>query len=210
MDGASTDGTVDIVEACKSGDIRLVSEPDAGMYDALNKGLGLYSGQAFGALNSDDAFHDSGVLARVAEAWPDIVHGHLDFVDSHHTKSVRRRWRAVARPPRGFRTGWMPAHPTFYVRREVVDVGSFDLTLPTAADYDWMLRAVELYGHRLRIDAVLIDMKVGGKSTSGVRSYVAHNLEALRSRRTWLGTGIALCAGRQADAQDQPVDRPVP
>ena len=194
VDGASTDGTAEIVDAYSGEGIILVSEPDDGMYDALNKALGLYSGEAFGVLNSDDAFHDAYVLARVAEALAssDIAHGHLDFVDDHVTKTITRRWRATPRPERGFCTGWMPAHPTFYVRRAVAErVGSFDLSLATASDYDWMLRAVELYGHSTCVvDAVMVDMMRGGRSTASLHSHVVHNLEALRSRRRWLGTGL--------------------
>ena len=85
----------------------------------------------------------------------------------------------------------MPAHPTFYVRRAVAEaVGPFDLTLTVASDYDWMLRAIELHDFRTAlIDHVLIDMMQGGKSTSGWRSHIGHNLEALRSRQQWLGSG---------------------
>ncbi len=194
IDGASTDSTADIARDYRDDHIVVVSEPDAGMYDALNKALKLYSGDAVGVLNSNDAYHNGSVLSRVAEALEtaDIVYGHLDFVGSHKTKAVKRRWRATPRPPRGFRTGWMPAHPTFYVRKAVAErVGSFDLSLKTASDYDWMLRAVELHDHSTHlIDAVMVDMMLGGRSTSSLRSHIVHNLEALRSRRRWLGTGL--------------------
>jgi hypothetical protein len=85
----------------------------------------------------------------------------------------------------------MPAHPTFYVRRHVAErVGEYDRSLPIASDYDWMLRAVELHGFRIRmIDAVLVDMMVGGMSTASISSHVRHNLEALAARRRWLGAG---------------------
>ena len=87
----------------------------------------------------------------------------------------------------------MPAHPSFYVRREVVEaVGPFDLSLKTASDYEWMLLAVEMHGFSTAVvDAVLIDMMQGGKSTVSLRSHLAHNLEALRARRKWLGAGMA-------------------
>lgn len=193
VDGASTDETLAIVRSYGGERLRLVSEPDRGMYDALNKGLALCSGEAIGALNADDAFHDRSVLGKVSEvlAKADIVHGHLDFIDNHDSKRVVRRWRAEPRPQDGFRSGWMPAHPTFYVRREVAErVGPFDLTLKVASDYDWMLRAVELYGFNVaKLDYVLVDMMTGGASTKSFRSHIGHNLEALRSRRRWLGAG---------------------
>lgn len=194
IDGASSDDTVAIVRSYPQERIRLVSEPDRGMYDALNKGLALCTGEAVGALNADDAFHGRSALSRISAALgkDDIVHGHLDFVESHEGKRVVRRWRAEPRPPSGFRSGWMPAHPTFYVRRHVADkVGPFDLSLKVSSDYDWMLRAVELYGFRSGVvDHVLVDMMIGGASTKSLRSYLGHNLEALRSRRRWLGTGV--------------------
>lgn len=191
IDGASSDGTLDVVHSFSSGRIRIVSEPDRGMYDALNKGLKLYTGDAVGVLNADDCYHDASVLARIATSLgqADVVHGHLDFVDA--CGKVTRRWRADPRPARGFSTGWMPAHPTFYVTRRVVDaVGEFDLTLATASDYDWMLRALELNGFASSIiDHVMVDMALGGKSTASLASHIRHNLEALAARRRWLGSG---------------------
>jgi len=193
VDGGSTDGTLDIVRSYPQERIVLRSGPDRGMYDALNKGLGLFGGDAFGVLNSDDAYHDDRVLSRIAAALTDaeMVHGHLDFVADHADKKIVRRWRAEPKPASGFRSGWAPAHPTFYVRRSVAErVGAFDLSLPTASDYDWMLRAIERSDHRLAdIDAVLVDMMLGGKSTSGVAAHLRHNLEALQSRRRWLNSG---------------------
>jgi glycosyltransferase involved in cell wall biosynthesis len=193
IDGASRDETVAIVKSYARDGIRLVSEPDKGMYDALNKGLKLFTGDAFGVLNADDAYHDSMALARLAEGLEQsaIVQGHLSFVEDHRDKKIVRHWRGVARPPSGFKSGWMPAHPTFYVRREVVDkVGLFDLSMHTASDYDWMLRAVDVHGFAISlIDHVLIDMKTGGRSTSGIVSHLRHNYEALAARRRWLNAG---------------------
>ncbi|MER9969295.1 glycosyltransferase family 2 protein [Mesorhizobium sp. M0060] len=193
VDGNSSDETLSIVRSYPQDQMRVVSEPDSGMYDALNKGLSLYTGDAVGVLNSDDCFHDHTALRRVSAGLEhtDIVHGDLDFVENHLNKRVVRRWRAAPRPAKGFRTGWMPAHPTFYVKRKVADtVGEFDLNLKVASDYDWMLRAVELHGFRsAAISHVLVDMMVGGASTRNLASHIGHNLEALQSRRRWLGSG---------------------
>ncbi|MET2827816.1 glycosyltransferase family 2 protein [Mesorhizobium shangrilense] len=193
VDGGSSDETLAIIATYPQDRTQLLSEPDSGMYDALNKGLRLYTGEAVGVLNSDDCFHDRSVLARISAGLEeaDIVHGHLDFVEDHQARRVVRRWRAAPRPARGFRTGWMPAHPTFYVRRKVAEtVGPFDLSLKVASDYDWMLRAVELHGFNSTVAGhTLVDMMIGGASTHSLRSHVRHNLEALRSRRQWLGAG---------------------
>lgn len=193
IDGNSSDDTLRIVQSYPQDQIRLVSEPDSGMYDALNKGLRLYTGDAVGVLNSDDCFHDRTALGRISAGLEqaDIVHGDLDFVENHLSKRVVRRWRAAPRPAKGFRAGWMPAHPTFYVKRKVADaVGAFDLSLKVASDYDWMLRAIELHGFRIAATShVLVDMMVGGASTRSLASHIGHNLEALRARRRWLGSG---------------------
>ncbi|MER8798493.1 glycosyltransferase [Mesorhizobium sp. M0984] len=194
IDGNSSDETLAIGRSYPQDQIRLVSEPDSGMYDALNKGLRLYTGDAVGVLNSDDCFHDRTALGRISAGLEqaDIVHGDLDFVEDHLSKRIVRRWRAATRPAKGFRTGWMPAHPTFYVKRKVADtVGMFDLSLKVASDYDWMLRAVELYGFRtVATNHIMVDMMVGGASTRSFASHIGHNLEALRSRRRWLGSGL--------------------
>ena len=194
VDGASTDGTVAIVESYGDPRIRLRSEPDRGIFDAMNKGLARFAGDAVGFLNSDDRYHDADVLARIAEGLRahDIVHGDLDFVRDHESREVVRRWRGSAWAPGAFRRGWMPAHPTFYVRRAVAErTGEFDPEMTVAADYDWMLRAMETAPVRaLHIDRVLVDMKAGGNSTSGWRAYARGNLQSLRSRRRWLGAGL--------------------
>lgn len=190
VDGASQDGTQDIVRRYTGEGVRLISEPDRGMYDALNKGFAAFGGDAVGALNADDTYHDRHVLGRIAEALTEaeIAFGDLDFVTDHASKRVVRRWRGSGRPSGGFRTGWMPAHPTFYIRREVAEaVGPFDLSLAIASDYDFMLRAVELFGYRTtHMDAVLVDMMQGGRSTAGLTAHIRHNFEALASRRKWL------------------------
>lgn len=194
IDGASTDGTVAIAQRYAADCIRVISEPDHGMYDALNKGLKLYSGAAFGVLNADDAYHHRDVLAQVAEGLQHapIVQGHLDFVQDHESKNIVRHWQGKQRPSNGFKSGWMPAHPTFYVRRDVANVvGEFDTALDCAADYDWMLRAIDVFGFEVTLlDTILVDMKIGGKSTKDMLAQIKHNLEALSVRQRWLDAGL--------------------
>jgi glycosyltransferase involved in cell wall biosynthesis len=193
VDGASPDGTAGIARSFGDPRIRVVSEPDGGVYEAMNKGLALYRGDAVGFLNADDRFHDAHALAAIAEGLEeaDVVFGDLDFVRDHETSRVVRRWRASPWRPGAFRRGWMPPHPTFYVRRAVAErVGGFDTALRIAADYDFMLRALEHGEVRAaRIGRTLVDMAIGGQSTAGARSYLQGNLEALASRRRWLGAG---------------------
>ena len=194
VDGASTDGTLDVVRGLAVDGLRLISEPDRGLYDAMNKGLASFAGDAVGFLNADDRFHDAGALAAVAEALEraDICYGDLDFVDLARQAQVVRRWRSTPWRKGGFARGWMPAHPTFYCRRRVVDeVGRFDLRYRLAADYDFMLRALELADfNAAHVPRVLVDMGAGGASSANLTARLRHNLEALESRRRWLGAGI--------------------
>ena len=194
IDGGSQDNTMEIIKSYPQASMTWISEPDKGMYDALNKGLKLASGDAIGVLNSDDTYHSPFSLELISQGLvkTDTVHGHLNFVTDHGTKTVSRVWRGQARPPHGFKAGWMPGHPTFYAKRHVVEtVGPFDLALQTSSDYDWMLRALEVHGFSIHlIDEVLIDMQQGGRSTSGLASYIHHNLEALRARQKWLKAGL--------------------
>ena len=194
VDGASRDGTQGIVATFHASNIAVISEPDHGIYDAMNKGLRLFTGDAIGFLNSDNRFTDEGALAAIAEglAQSDIVYGDLDFVKDHANRQVTRRWRSTEYQRGAFRWGWMPPHPTVYCRRQVVErVGKFDLTFEVAADYDYMLRAFELSDFTAHpVSRVLVDMLQGGRSTAGIRSSINHNLEALASRRRWLGAGI--------------------
>src|SRR5882757_10676189 len=194
IDGASGDGTLKIVESFASDAIRVFSEPDKGVYDAMNKGLRLFEGDVVGFLNSDDTFHDSKVLADIAAAMQeaDIVYGDLNMVSDHHTKRLVRLWRGGTFRRYSFQLGWVPPHPTFYMRKEVAQtVGEYDLSYLTTADYDYMLRALALNDFRVRyIPRVIADFQMGGISTSGWRVTLRGNLECLRSRRVHLNAPI--------------------
>lgn len=194
LDGGSRDGTLRVVESFSDPSIRVVSEPDRGLYDAMNKGLRGFAGEAVGFLNADDCYADRQSLSALSEglAQADIVYGDLDFVGDHEEGRVVRTWRGRPWRKGAFASGWMPPHPTFYVRRAVVEkTGEFDLSLSIAADYDFMLRALELGGfsHRF-LPRVLIRMQAGGKSNSGISGYMKSNLQALRARRRHLGAGL--------------------
>jgi glycosyltransferase len=190
IDGASTDATLKIVESFGSGLIRVFSEKDKGVYDAMNKGLRLFQGEAVGFLNSDDTFHDPHVLTDIAAALRDcdIVYGDLNMVTDHRTKTIVRSWRGGAFRRNAFQLGWVPPHPTFYMRREVAQqVGEYDLKYVTTGDYDYMLRALALNDFRVRyLPQVIADFQVGGISTQGWRVTLRGNLECLRSRREHL------------------------
>jgi len=190
VDGASTDRTLEIARGFANPEIRIVSERDHGIYDAMNKGLRLYTGDAVGFLNSDDTFHDTDALSRIAGGLKkaDAVHGGVVFVRSHETKRIMRTWKGESFKRGQFRWGWLPPHPTFYIRRSLVEkIGEFDLSYASAADYDYMLRALELHAESTAyVPGPLVDFLAGGAS-SGLKRVVLANFGCLRSRREHLG-----------------------
>lgn len=194
IDGASSDATLKIVDSFGSPLVRVFSEKDRGVYDAMNKGLRLFDGEVVGFLNSDDTFHDPGALGDIAAAMldADIVYGDLNMVTDHRTKKLVRLWRGGTFRRYSFQLGWVPPHPTFYMRKTVVrKVGEYDLTFVTTADYDYMLRALALNDFRVRyIPRVIADFQMGGISTSGLGVTIRGNLECLRSRRMHLNAPI--------------------
>jgi glycosyltransferase involved in cell wall biosynthesis len=174
IDGGSTDGGLAILEQHKSGISRIVSEPDGGLYDALNKGIRHASGDVIGFMHADDEFATPHALARVANAFedPDVgaVYGDLVYVKKNDVSSIVRYWRAGQYQRAQLTQGWMPPHPTFYVRREVYSrFGGFDTRYRIAADYENMLRI--LWRGRIKaayIPEVLVRMRVGGISNMSV------------------------------------------
>ena len=170
IDGASTDGTLQLLQAQRHRLAVLVSERDAGIYDALNKGLERATGEVVGLMHSDDFFADERVLERIALAFadPDVdaVYGDLDYVAKDDEGRVIRRWRSGEYRPARLAWGWMPPHPTLYLRRSVIEQwGGFDTRLRIAADYDAMLRYLGRGRIRLAyIPEVLVKMRVGGES----------------------------------------------
>jgi glycosyltransferase involved in cell wall biosynthesis len=194
VDGASTDGTLDIVASYPNDNVVVRSAPDNGIYDAMNTGLRLATGDMIGFLNSDDAFAHHDALRRVAAVADGqaIVAGHVRFVAEMERRRPVRFWRSTPYRAGAFQRGWSLPHPAVYAPRQTFErVGGFDTRYRIGADYDWLLRAFELHRTPLRIiDAVFVDMKTGGTSTAGLDAFVINQLEPLRSRRAWLDSGI--------------------
>ena len=195
IDGGSTDGTLEILRSYGDRLVRLVSEPDEGIYDAMNKGVALATGDVVGILNSDDFYADTSVLADVSAAFADdsidCVYGDLDYVNAENTARVVRAWRSGEMTPGAFRRGRHPAHPAFFVRRSVYDrVGGFNLDLKIAADYEFMLRVLEK--HRLRsvyLPKVLVKMRMGGTSNASIINIAKSNLQCWKA---WRQNGLGL------------------
>ncbi len=189
IDGGSTDGTLDILKSYANRLDVLVSEPDCGIYDALNKGIRLASGDVIGFLHSDDLFADVKALSRVAAAFADArvgaVYGDLLYVRKDDPDAVVRSWRAGEFSRRRLAWGWMPPHPTLYVRRSVYErTGGFDTSYRIAADYDYILRLLgrEDVGVRY-IPDVLVKMRTGGASNRTLHNILRKSAEDWRALR---------------------------
>ncbi|HEX5281407.1 MAG TPA: glycosyltransferase family 2 protein [Micropepsaceae bacterium] len=194
IDGGSQDETVSIARSFAHPAIRIFSERDNGIYDAMNKGLAAYTGDAVGFLNSNDTFHDARALASIASALAsaEAAYGDIVFVTDHCSKKIVRTWNAGHYRRGSFRSGWLPPHPTFYIRRELADrTGRFDLQYGSAADYDFMLRALELHASRVKyIPQFLVDFENGGQSSGSITGYIKANLLCLKSRQQHLRSPI--------------------
>ena len=194
IDGASKDRTRDIVENFGSPSIRLFSEPDKGIYDAMNKGLRRVDGDAFGCLNSDDCYARPDALSIIARALEstDLVSGRLNFVREHDDSPPVRVWQPKPHRKGAYAMGYSLPHPTTYARRQVLQrVGEFGTQYRSAGDYDWILRALELEGfsHGV-VKEVIVNMRLGGDSTSGVKAIWNNSRGLLRVRQDRLGSGF--------------------
>ncbi len=193
VDGLSKDGSIEIINKLRNPDSIFLSEPDSGFYDALNKGISMASGNIIGILNADDVYAHAHVLERVSACFTDCnvasCYGDLVYVNPLDTNRIRRYWRSGPYREGLFLRGWMPPHPTFFVRREAYTrYGGFNLGLGTAADYELMLRF--LVKHRITaryIPEVLVKMRVGGQSNAALRKRLTANL---MDRKAWEINGL--------------------
>ena len=186
VDGGSTDGTVDVIERHRDHLVKFISEPDQGTYDAMNKGLRLATGDAVGFLNADDVFTSSSVVSHIAEALApahvDACHANVVYVSRNDPTRVIRYWRSRPYQPGLFETGWMPAHPSFYVKRWVYEkYGGFDSEFQLQADFDLAMRLIAVHGIRTSfVPEVWVRMNWGGLSNRSLANVLRGNLEAYR------------------------------
>jgi glycosyltransferase len=192
VDGGSKDETLKIVAEYPHVS-KVVSEPDRGLYDAMNKGVKMASGDIVGILNSDDFYTHPQVLSRVAskldESQADTLYADLEYVSSKNPARVVRTWKAGIAHPENFHRGWMPPHPTFFVRRHLYEkFGLFDISLRFSADYELMLRFLLKNGvSTCYLPEVTVRMRAGGASNANWRNRIRANLE---DRRAWKMNGL--------------------
>ena len=173
IDGASTDATVSIIRGAGGVVDKWISEKDSGMYDAINKGMKLATGDIIGILNSDDMLATKQTVTNIVHCFRqkgvDSVFGDLVYVDEEDTSRIYRYWKGSAYNRNAFHFGWMPAHPTFYVRRELVEsLGGYETHFFSAADFEFMTRY--LYKHRISafyLPELIVKMRKGGMSNCG-------------------------------------------
>jgi glycosyltransferase involved in cell wall biosynthesis len=193
VDGASTDNTLEIVNKYKSRISRIVSEKDNGLYDALNKGITLATGDVIGILHSDDFYTSDQVIEKMAALFQstscDGAYANLYYVNKDDTGKIIRKWNSGEYKEGMFLNGWMPPHPTFFVKRECYKkFGSFDLNFTTSADYELMLRFIAK--HRIRLAYLpeyIINMRMGGQSNVTAKNRIIANLE---DRKAWEKNGL--------------------
>jgi glycosyltransferase len=178
IDGASTDNTVTILDDLRDAKTILLSEPDNGMYDALNKGIGLARGSIIGYLHADDIYKSPHVLKKIHDTFKnehaDAVYGDLEYVLKTNPEKILRRWKSSPFNITKLKKGWMPPHPTFFVKKNIYDrYGGFDISYTIAADYELMMRL--LGKHKISavyLPEVLVQMKTGGASNKSVRNII--------------------------------------
>ena len=197
--GKSKDGSLAAIEAASHDRMVLVSEADKGIYDALNKGVSRATGDVVGFLHSDDFLPHKNVFSRIASEFGDpsveAVFSNLDYVSQSDTSRVVRRWATGPFAPERLRRGWMPAHPTLYLRRSVYErIGVFDTGFQIAADYDFILRYFSHISARsIYIPEVLYKMRLGGESNRDIGRIKRKSLEDYRAiRRNGVGGPMTL------------------
>lgn len=197
IDGASKDETAEIIDRFRAKLAHIISEPDKGIYDAMNKGLDRASGDIVCFLNADDHYASNSVLSRAAmlmhEHQLDALMGDVGFFHESNPQRMVRRYRSDHFTPGRLSWGWMPAHPALFLSRAVVQrVGRFKTNYRIAGDYEFIVRA--FHGHEVRyrhLPEVLVNMQTGGASTSGFGAKLRLNREVLRAcRENGLKTNI--------------------
>ena len=189
VDGGSTDGTLEIIQRHRDRIATLISEPDRGIYDAMNKGIAVATGDIIGTLNADDIYADEQVLEKIARVFTDpaigACHADLVYVARADLDKIIRYWKSCPYTDGLFEKGWLPAHPTFFVRRALYRrYGGFDLKFRFQADFELTMRLLAV--HKVRsvyLPEVIVKMRMGGVSNRSVWNVIKGNLEAYRACR---------------------------
>ncbi|WP_299396343.1 glycosyltransferase family 2 protein [uncultured Gelidibacter sp.] len=192
VDGGSKDGTLDLIKskAEKHRSIFYSSEPDKGIYDALNKGIAKATGDVIGFVHSDDFLADNTIISKIADYLKvggfDGVYGNLHYVQFDDTEKIVRNWKSQAFSPKLLNRGWMPAHPTLFLKKEVYNThGYFDLNYKIAADYDFILRIFQRVDYNFHyLPMTIMKMRVGGASNRSLSNLIQKTKEDFHAAKT--------------------------
>ena len=187
IDGGSQDNTLSTIESYHRSITKIVSEKDNGMYDALNKGIDLSTGDLIGILHSDDIFYSNDVVNNIVKkikiSKTDSIYGDLDYVDEYNLNKVIRKWKSGTYNQRKLLFGWMPPHPTFFIKKEIFNkYGKYDLSFGTASDYELMVRI--LYKYKISCEYlpnVITKMRMGGLSNMSISNRINAHLQDWRA-----------------------------
>ena len=186
IDGGSTDKTLEIIKQNKNLVSCLISEPDYGLYHAMNKGIALSTGEIVGFLNSDDVYVHSNILEQIGNLFKrkkiEACYGDIYYTTKFDRNNVKRYWKSDCFSKGSFSKGWTPPHPSFFAKKEMYEkYGDFDLLFPIAADFDLMLRFLEKHNLNVYyINSPIVNMSTGGISDRGICSVFKQNLEILK------------------------------
>jgi len=190
IDGASNDNTLEIIQTLPNRVSKIISEPDKGIYDAMNKGINLATGDIIGILNSDDLYENIDVIRKVVKMFIndhslDAVHAELYYVKKNDTGKIIRHWKTKEYYHGAFGKGWHPAHPTFFVKKEVYNnFGVFNLEFKLAADFELLLRFLECNkistGY---LPEPVIRMRLGGATSKNLKNVILQNFECYKAFR---------------------------
>lgn len=187
VDGGSADGTIELVNSFGTRVSKFISEPDLGIYDAINKGINLATGDIVGILNSDDFFYNNDAVQKIVEGFKDnsvdAVFGDAQFVDRVNTSKIVRYYSSKHFNPKKFKFGYMPAHPSFYAKRELFGkYGYYEIDYKIAADFELLIRFLLINKISCRyIEFPLISMRTGGVSNKSISSKLLLNKEIVRA-----------------------------
>jgi glycosyltransferase involved in cell wall biosynthesis len=193
IDGNSKDGTKEVVESYGGKIQKFLSEPDKGIYDAMNKGIKLATGDLIGILNADDFYASDTVISEVVKTVTkndaDACYGDLNYVDAQDESVIKRKWISGKYKPNSFLMGWMPPHPTFFLKRNCYEkYGNFRLDMGSAADYELMLRMIFKHSIKLAyVPSVIVKMRTGGVSNSNFQNRLDANKN---DRKAWKINGL--------------------
>lgn len=188
IDGNSSDGTIDVIRDNQNIVSKWVSESDQGIYDAMNKGLKMATGDIIGIINADDFYADERVVEDMVKIFQntnsDACYADLDYVEENDLDKIQRKWRAGEYKKGSFYNGWMPPHPTVFIKKNVYEkYGNFNLELGTAADYEIMLRFIHKNNIRVEyLPRTLIKMRTGGASNATLLNRIKANSN---DRKAW-------------------------